>query len=417
MKRICSLILVVALIFTLCSCKKNSNDIFDISSYSEPTKSSEVGDITNETGENTVSKIEMVDAVSSTTISNSNESTSSKPTVDNTLKEQPKDTISKTTHTEEIPQEETSSNQPTESEPSVDTNSEDIPLDEIEESAGYYKHQLNGTIVDWFVEGELVYAVFKSANRYSVFDTNTGEIVADYALSGKPAKMHNYGDELWISYPDLQYIKIYDKHTFEVKNTINLQNSVSSFDKYNDYLIYTDNPDNRSYVKVYRYNLKTGQTDEIKSDSNRHFYEADVLVNQQLALVYIGESNITDSRLICYDIETLELKSKIPEKSIAYSNTKRRTFLLGDSVYWGEFRVDAADVSKIKAQYSGTFDAGMLHVDEIFVATTNGIYIRETCEQVISNDIDFFFSAIAITNSGNILIVDFNKLYIFVNDK
>ena len=414
MKKICALMLAVALTVSLCACNTVENNISEGSSHTKTVESSKVSNTTSENAEQDVSKTESVDVLSNEDVSESVESatsklelgTTSKPKVDTTSKNE----SSQVSSNEEKPKEDSSSSQPTVSEPTVEVEPEDTPFDEIVDSVVGYEYELNGTIVDWFVEGELVYAIFKNSNRYAVFDTTTGAIVADYSLGGRPAEIHNFGNELWISYPDLKCIKIHNKRTFAVQNTISLQHSVSSFDTYGDYIVYTEDD---QHVKAYRYNLKTSQIDNITPDKGYSFYEADVLVNQQLGVVYIGESGSTGSRLYCFDITTLELKSKFEKDNYGYSNKKRRTFLLGNSVYWGEFRIDAANVSRIDAQYTGTYPAGMLHVDDIFVVTTNGIYIRETYEQIAAGNFGAFYSSLAITGTGNIFMTENKKLYIF----
>ncbi len=194
------------------------------------------------------------------------------------------ETSSKKTNTETSSQktDETSSKEPTTTEPSVDTSPDNAPLEDTQSNVIGYTYAINGTIVDWFTEGELVHAVFKQVNRYAVFDTITGQIVTDKALSGRPAKIRKYGDELWISYPDLQCIKIHDSKTFQVDG-----------------------------------------------------------------------------------------------------------------------------------QYTGMYPSSMLHVDETLVATTNGMFLTSTFEQIASGSFNGHDSSIAITKSGNIMITENKKLYIF----
>ena len=304
----------------------------------------------------------------------------------------------------------TSSKQPSTTEPTINSNPSNAPMDDSQTEVVSYTYAINGTIVDWFVEGELVHAIFKQVNRYAVFDTTTGKIVTDKALGGRPAKIRRYGDELWISYPDLQCIKIHDINTFAVKNTISFANSVSSFDVYGDYLIFTEDD---QHVNAYRYNMKKGISTQITADKLYSFYEADVLVNNELGYVYIAESRMTGSKVYCFDIKTLTLVAKYSKNNYGYMNLKRRTFLLGDYLYWGEFRLNAKNVAQVDGQYTGNGSDGMLHVDSNFVATTSGIFINSTFEQIASGMFNGHNSAIAITATGNMMITEQNKLHIF----
>ncbi len=104
MKKICSLVIVIILIATLCSCKKINDDIYS-SSNSEPYYSSEISTVTSETEESDVSDTESDDITSNITVSTPVDSTSSEPVVDNSSKEEPKETSSKEQTTEEKPKE------------------------------------------------------------------------------------------------------------------------------------------------------------------------------------------------------------------------------------------------------------------------------------------------------------------------
>ncbi len=315
----------------------------------------------------------------------------------------------------EIPSKtETSSNQSTSSNQTTEVKYENTPLGKMEKGVEYFSYEFVGTITDWFVEGDLVHMVFKNANRYSVFDTGSGQKVFDYELNAKPAEIHNINNELWISYPDSRCIIIYDKQTFTIKNTIELQHKVLSFGVYKDYVVYTEN---RQNVIGYRYSMNTGQTDVIKPDFGQvSLDESDVLVNQKLGLVYICESGNTNSKVYCYDIETLKLKSESSKNKYGCLNSVRRSYLIGDSLYWSSYEIDATDVSKIKSQYQHTYATGMLYVNERFVVTNEGIYLRETQEPILLKSFNEYNSSVAITSSGNILITELGKLYIFSND-
>ena len=164
----------------------------------------------------------------------------------------------------------------------------------------------------------------------------------------------------------------------------------------------------------YRYNLKNSQTDAIKPDTGNVFFsEADVLVNHKLGLVYISNSDSTRSDVYCYDIETLKLKSTTPFDIFGYVNFVRRSFWVDDSLYWSSYEVDSTNVSKITAQYGNTYATGMLFVDERYVVTTEGIYLRENYEQIASVSFETYDSAVAITDSENLFIGELGKFYIF----
>lgn len=86
MKKLFCLTMVIALIFTLCSCKKINNDVYS-SSSSDPDYVSEISTVTSETEESDVSNTESDDTTSNITASTPVDNISSEPVVDNSSKE------------------------------------------------------------------------------------------------------------------------------------------------------------------------------------------------------------------------------------------------------------------------------------------------------------------------------------------
>ena len=103
MRRIFCLITVLALIVTLCSCKKIKDDVY--SSSSQPHLSSEISSVTKQIEQTDVSNTESDDDGSNTTVSTSSENTSSKQEVEDTSKEEQTTESSQKQTAEEKPKE------------------------------------------------------------------------------------------------------------------------------------------------------------------------------------------------------------------------------------------------------------------------------------------------------------------------
>lgn len=293
----------------------------------------------------------------------------------------------------------------------------------IDES--HYLYKYDATVQDWFVEGDNVHMLLNNKNesmyKYVAFDTNKGSIISEKDTAHLGFEMHIYDDELWISYPDLLSIKIYDVKTFSEKSTLYLGTEIGTFDVYNNYLIYTDC--GTSWVSAYRYNLNTGSKEVITPASyGVQFHEPDVLINQEYGLIYISDSDLTGSHLHCYDIETLSLKSKYVEKyrdnDYGCANSERRSFLDDGYLYWRTYKFDSQDVSDYIVQYGDDtfFDFnGVFQVTDKYVLTRSGIYNKDTCEHFLPIKNIFApenmtnLTALMVTESGNIFCTAFNR--------
>ncbi len=326
--------------------------------------------------------------------------TTRKPLLTSIITKKPTTTTTKTTKTTT-----TTTKKPTTTTPTPP------PIDDTEEGMTY-NFTLNGRVVNWLVEGDMVHAIFQNVNRYALFDTNKGIIKTDVQLSGRPADFHYYGNELWISYPDLSCIKIHDKTSLKVKETLYFDHPVSSFDVYGNYIFYTEDDQGGA---AYRYDTQSKQEPLlIRPDNGYFFSEADVLVNAKDKLVYFSESGSSGSAVFCYDIESLTLQSVYRKDNYGYSNSKRTSFLQGDSLYWGEFELNATQVSRVTTQYTGSGATSMFHVDEYFVVTTRGLYLRESGALIASFEEIGFVDAMCITESQNVWAIQGKELSIAV---
>lgn len=284
------------------------------------------------------------------------------------------------------------------------------PFGEVLASACYQFDDL-GRMTDWLTVGDYIFATFKSPNLFAAFDSNSGEVLIAQSLPGRPAEFRFWNDELWISFPDLKCIKVYDSETLSIKESISFDKTISSFDLYGDYIIYATDS---GFGNAYRYNVKTGESIEIKVNPNKinEFYSADVLIDPERKVVYIGDSFLSVSSLYCFDIETLELKTYYNDSNTAWGNLKRRTFLVDGSLYWSGRQFDSKDLSTPIKAYEGY---GTHHVDEYFVVTTAGIFLRAEGTPLLYGGINSAYSTASITASGNIMVMGAYSLFIITS--
>lgn len=408
------ILLIVAVLLILCGCGRKNNQVTN-------TKKSKEDVVEKEDDKKEAEDSKIPD--------NEEKNEEKQETVVN-------ETTAKTeTKTENKP----SSNSTNKQEQQPQTNPEAVgtPLENIKGNFNLHKSKSNGFILDWFVEGELVYTIFRDSNKFVIFDTDTAGIVMEKPLEGRPAKIRQYGNELWISFPDLKCVNIYDKQTFAQKRSIVLEEEISSFDIYNNYLFYSED---EQHVDVFRYNMETGENTLVWKNG----YYIEILVDSTKKVFYIADTKSTGSAIVCFDVETLVSKSSYYHGGYGYLNMQRRMYLQDGYIYWGEFKLDALRLDSVKGryrslshlgimydkdqypglseedmlaifgQYAVYHDSGMLYVNDQYVITTHGLFNKSTYERIAKltfMDIDKGI-ALAITKTGNIFAVDGENLYI-----
>lgn len=419
MKKFVAVFLSVILALLLISCK-SSKDISKISS----TNSEITSDIIS-SSEETVSSD--VSDVSSTEPETSNES-SSTPTSSVTSTPVKGNALSGNNQNSSTPPPAVVPNIPQLPEsPSTGGSSSETTTTPSEEEGGdeeeleYYYYATEGTLKDWLCIGDIVYYIFYDPSYIIAMDSSSCSVLFEDELSGCPERIKLINDELWISYSNTKRIIIYDKNTFAEKRTILLNFNIHSFDVYNDYLYYSLSDE---YATVCRYNLKTMENMAISGKGNPEvcFYNPDIVVNKDLKLLYVSESGNSKSAVKCYDAETLELKSEFVFQFNGFNNNSRKTFLVGDYYYWGNFKLKASDVSSVFRFYHGNYKSGMLYVDEKYVITKSGFYENNSIPPSQGNTTDesispmnLEYSSAVITKSENMLIYQEKIIFIFPN--
>lgn len=278
----------------------------------------------------------------------------------------------------------------------------------------HYECDYSTAMSDWFLEYDYIHmalTVYDDVKQYVyvVVDTNTGNIVVEKPLDGYVGEIHSKGNEIWISYPELKCIKIYDKQFFTENKKISFNETIHSFDFYNDYIIYTESD---QWVDAYRYNLITGEKVKFDSTSMKYnsLYEPDVLVNQVYGLVYLSESAMSGCQMYCYDIETLSLKSHLNYNSYGFDNKLRKSFLNGGYLYWGSFKLDPMDVSNIVLRYDipstayGYAYGFMSQSISEYAVLGTGIHNAQNGNMIMETDYyDNSANYLMVSTSGNVM--------------
>lgn len=292
----------------------------------------------------------------------------------------------------------------------------DFPFGELD----YYKYTISSSITDYITIGDTIYMLLAFPDLIMIIDANSGEVLKKETLESSPGEINLINNDLWVSFPSLKQIRVYDKNNFTEKNRYNFEHAIHSFDVSNDYIIYASSD---QHCEIYRYNILSKEEKQITfywynergtEMYEREFYEPNIIINKNSGLLYIGESCVTTSKLWCLDLETFELKTYYSENDYGYCNFKRQMFLLEDSIYWGAYKFDAADVSKVKCRYEPKRynGGGMLYANEEFVITVEGLYLRDDGTKILDFNIEHSLVNAAITESGHLMYSDNKFTYI-----
>ncbi len=261
-------------------------------------------------------------------------------------------------------------------------------------------YELDGDVVNWTTENDLIYVITSGNNRLVVIDSKTMMPLSNTPLSGVPAEMNIVGNEIYISLPDLCRIDIFSKSNLAKKSSLYFEHEVSSFCIDGNYIFYSEHD---QHCSVYKKNLTTNQLTKIFYNNSSLFYQPKLYLNKQDNILYIGETGSTGSDLFYYDATTLQLKSVFEKNDYGIMNHTRDIFHVGDEIFWGNYRLSDTDAKQLVGRY-GEADYGSVNfASKEFVSTFEGLFLTDTYECIINYfDAGFKFEYILVTESDNV---------------
>lgn len=261
-------------------------------------------------------------------------------------------------------------------------------------------YELDGDVVNWTTEKDLIYVITSGNNRLVTIDSKTMKPVSNTPLSGVPAEINLVGDKIYISLPDLCRIDVFSKSDFTKKSSLYFEHEVSSFCIDGNYIFYSEHD---QHCSVYKKNLTTNQLTKIFYNNSSLFYQPKLYLNKQDNILYIGETGSTGSDLFYYDATTLQLKSVFQKNDYGIMNHTRDIFHVGDEIFWGNYRLSDTNAKQISGRY-GEADYGSVNfASKEFVSTFEGLFLTDTYECIINySDAGFKFEYILVTESNNV---------------
>ena len=261
-------------------------------------------------------------------------------------------------------------------------------------------YQLDGDVVNWTTEKDLIYVITSGNNRLVVINSKTMKAVSNTPLAGKPAEINLVEDKIYISLPDLCRIDVFSKSNLAKKGSLNFEHEVSSFCIDGNYIFYSEHD---QHCDVYKKNLTTNELTKILPDRGYSFYQPKLYLNKQDNILYIGETGITGSTLYYYDATTLQLKSLFRKDDYGIMNHTRDIFHIGNEIFWGNYRLSDTNAKQIVGRYGVASYGSVNFASKDFVSTFEGLFLADTYECIINYfDAGFKFEYILITESNNI---------------
>ena len=257
-------------------------------------------------------------------------------------------------------------------------------------------YTLDGDVVNWFTENDLIYVITSGNNRLVVIDTETMLPISNVPLSGNPAEMNIVEDKIYISFPDLYRIDVFLKSSTEKESSLYFDHEVSSFCLDGDYIYYSEHD---QFCRVFRKNLVTNELTMVQNV----FYYPKLYLNKEDRILYIGETNSSGNGIYYYDADTLTQKSVFLKGDYGITNHTREIFHIGDEIFWGNYRLSDTNAKALSGRYGTANYGSVVFASSELVSTYEGLFLTETYECIVNYfEAGFDFEYILVTESNNV---------------
>ena len=261
-------------------------------------------------------------------------------------------------------------------------------------------YTLDGDVVNWKTENDLIYVITKGNNRLVVIDSENMTPIYNVPLAGVPAEMNFEGEKIYISLPDLCRIDVFSKADCTKESSLFFDHEIASFALDGDYIYYSEKS---GHCNVFRKNLSTGELNDVRTQNIYSFYSPKLHLNREDRILYIGESGYSGCALYYFDADTLELKSVFEKDNYGMNNNTRELFHMGNEIFWAGYRLSDTNAKELIGKYGAEDYGSVTFVSKELVSTHNGLFLTDTYECVIDYfDAGFRFEYILVTDSYNV---------------
>jgi len=268
-------------------------------------------------------------------------------------------------------------------------------------------YELDGDVVNWATENNVIYVITADENRLVVIDAKTMSPLFNIPLDGVPAEVNIVGKEIYISLPDLCRVDVFSKIDCIKVFSLDFDHQISSF-CFDEGVIYYSEHD--QHCRVFRKDLVTNEAGVIQASPlpggtlPETFYFPKILLDKEKRILYVGESGSSGCVLYYYDADSLILKNRFCELrgkwEYGHRNHTREMFHISDEIFWGCYRFSDTNAEDVKGYYDDVYKEGDLtFVTKDLVATYEGLFLADTYECVVDySDAEFDFKYILISD-------------------
>jgi hypothetical protein len=263
------------------------------------------------------------------------------------------------------------------------------------------------SITDWVLDREAgyIYVISNTTKKLYFINKVTLAIEKELAVEGVPRDLYLNGDKLYIALSDIKLIQAVDLTTRTLAENYQLDIAPERILVTPTHLFYTSSP------FAYAYDL----SNQTSTKLNVNIWPAGMVSNDDGRTIFIGETG-SSGHFVQYDyIDNKVVKKADFLEGDGFNGPLERIFLDEDSVYYGGYRMNRANISESMGEYPrfGNYSylgTKVVDVSAHYVMTHQGIYDKDTYKKLASLPEAETYAGF-VDDDGTIIVLDDKETY------
>lgn len=249
----------------------------------------------------------------------------------------------------------------------IQTNTNSVKVDEQ-----VYSLKMNSNLTQWVLDQatNTLYGISYFDKALFFVNATNLNLEKSITFTSSPTDIVLDKGKLYISLDDINQIAVVDSVSRQTVGTLYTSSHPNRIVVDGNKLYYTEGD---QWCKIYAYDL-TSNIDQTLLSGN--IYWPDLAINTDKHILYIGESGITDAKMIYYSTTDNKVIDKTDNE---FSHTKRYTLFDDSMVYYASKCFDPEDPNKVL----GSFDSDIIFAKYGYAFTNTAIYDSCTCQKLL----------------------------------
>jgi uncharacterized protein YjdB/Leucine-rich repeat (LRR) protein len=263
--------------------------------------------------------------------------------------------------------------------------------------------QMDYELSQWVLDepSNTLYAISNTDKTLLFVNASTLNIDKTLTLEAAPTDIIKDSRKLYIALDSVNKILVVNMDTKDIENTITTTTDPCRIAKDGNNIYYVQG---NQWCELHEYDLNDNIDTKIilNKDSNTPIYEPDIAINTELHILYLGESNYSDSKLFYYSTVDNKIIGSTSDFKHNSFRSSRTTLFDGKNVFYAGRAFNPDTLKHLNGDYD--VNGTIIFAKNDCVFTNTSIYDENT--HIKAGDLESQMELIEASDTGTIYVYD-----------